>query len=220
MDSSKRPMTEAASVGDIFITVTGNKHVIRFEHMERMKDGAVLANSGHFDLEIDLKTLEERAQKRTMRPFFDEYVFESQIPALSHVEGSNVVSKACPLFVPLVEEGWAKKSATKRIAKHYLQSLKTQGLDALILGCTHYPFLHDVIQQVVGRRVKLIDPADVTAQAVILALQNNPDLYKLCHNNGQLTICLTDKTPQSTALAQQWLDLPNLETKLINLTEI
>ena len=66
------PMAEAASLGDIFITVTGNKAVIRKEHMEKMKDGAILANSGHFDVEIEVTYLEKNAKQR-IRPFLDEY---------------------------------------------------------------------------------------------------------------------------------------------------
>lgn len=71
-------MEDAASLGDIFITVTGNLHVIRYEHMEKMKDGAILANSGHFDNEIDLKTLESRAsRKRRVRHYLDEYLLKN-----------------------------------------------------------------------------------------------------------------------------------------------
>lgn len=68
------PMKEAAKRGDIFVTVTGNKHIIRKEHFKLMKDGTILANAGHFDNEIDLKSLEKIAKrKRRIRPFFDEY---------------------------------------------------------------------------------------------------------------------------------------------------
>lgn len=67
-------MEDAAGIGDIFCTLTGNKHVIRMEHMKKMKDGAILANSGHFDIEIDLKSLEGAAErKRRVRQFLDEY---------------------------------------------------------------------------------------------------------------------------------------------------
>jgi adenosylhomocysteinase len=67
-------MAEAAPQGDIFITVTGNKHVIRHEHFETMKDGAMVANSGHFDIEIDLKALASLASDiSTVRPFTQEY---------------------------------------------------------------------------------------------------------------------------------------------------
>ena len=68
------PMEKAAEIGDIFCTVTGNIHVIRREHFERMKDGAIVCNSGHFNVEIDIPALEKMAvEKRRVRPFVDEY---------------------------------------------------------------------------------------------------------------------------------------------------
>ena len=69
------PMEEAAKIGDIFVTVTGNKSVIREEHFRAMKDGAIVANSGHFNVEIDIPALERlSATKRTTREFVEEYV--------------------------------------------------------------------------------------------------------------------------------------------------
>ncbi len=68
------PISEAAPLGDLFITVSGDIHVITLKHMAQMKDGAVLANSGHFDVEIDLKALKRAAKKRTVRPNMDEYL--------------------------------------------------------------------------------------------------------------------------------------------------
>jgi len=66
---------DACKIGDIFCTLTGNKHVIRTEHIKQMKNGAILANSGHFDIEIDIKGLKEIASsERRVRPFLDEYV--------------------------------------------------------------------------------------------------------------------------------------------------
>jgi adenosylhomocysteinase len=68
------PMSDAAIVGDIFITVTGNKHVITYDHMKHMRKGAIVCNSGHFDNEIDLKTLEEVSTEiNEVRPFVKEY---------------------------------------------------------------------------------------------------------------------------------------------------
>jgi len=68
------PMTEAAKWGDVFVTVTGNKSVIRGEHFKLMKDGAVVANSGHFNVELDLPAIESMAvSKRQTREFVDEY---------------------------------------------------------------------------------------------------------------------------------------------------
>ncbi|MBI4150181.1 adenosylhomocysteinase [Candidatus Woesearchaeota archaeon] len=72
------PMSDIVSNGDIFITVTGNKHILRKEHFQAMKDGAILANSGHFDIEIDLKGLKELSEnQRRMRPFLDEYTLSN-----------------------------------------------------------------------------------------------------------------------------------------------
>lgn len=70
-------MAEASKIGEIFVTVTGDKSVIRWEHMKNMKDGAILANSGHFDVEIDIKSLEKQSrEKREIRPFMEEYVLK------------------------------------------------------------------------------------------------------------------------------------------------
>ncbi len=69
------PMEDAVPEGDLFCTITGNKHVVRLEHMKKMKNGAVLANSGHFDIEIDLASLRDASKsERRIRPFMDEFV--------------------------------------------------------------------------------------------------------------------------------------------------
>ena len=73
------PLNEAAPIGDIFVTVTGNKHIIRVEHMKRMKNGAMLANSGHFDNELQLEALDQASQsRRSVRPFMEEYILEGK----------------------------------------------------------------------------------------------------------------------------------------------
>jgi len=65
--------------------------------------------------------------------------------------------QSCPLFVPLVEEGWTDHRVTREIAAHYLKPLKSTGIDTLILGCTHYPLLKDVIRNTMGKDVVLVD---------------------------------------------------------------
>ena len=71
------PMNEAAKIGDVFITVTGNKSVIAHEHFEKMKDGAVVCNSGHFNVEIDIPALEKLSSgKENARPFVEEYTMK------------------------------------------------------------------------------------------------------------------------------------------------
>ena len=76
----------------------------------------------------------------------------------------KVFSLACPLFVPLAEESYIEKEATRLIAADYLKSLIDLDIDTLVLGCTHYPLLRKVIGEVMGDKVKLIDSAESTAK--------------------------------------------------------
>ncbi len=78
----------------------------------------------------------------------------------------KVTEKACPLFVPLAEEGWTNHKATKLIAEEYLTELKVSGIDTLILGCTHYPILKNIIQEIVGENVTLIDSGSAASSEV------------------------------------------------------
>jgi glutamate racemase len=75
----------------------------------------------------------------------------------------TVSSQSCPLFVPLVESGWLNGSVCRMITEQYLDPLKQQGMDALILGCTHYPLLKATIARVMGSKVQLIDSAQQVA---------------------------------------------------------
>ena len=79
---------------------------------------------------------------------------------------AEVMQTGCPLFVPLAEEGWTQESETFSIAAKYLAGIRAFAPDALVLGCTHYPILRDVIQQTVGENVKLIDSGEATAEEV------------------------------------------------------
>ena len=85
----------------------------------------------------------------------------------------TVIERACPLFVPLAEEGWVDSDVTRNIAAHYLSDLTKYGTDALgalVMGCTHYPILRKVIGRVVGEKVPLIDSGEATAREVELLL--------------------------------------------------
>jgi glutamate racemase len=82
----------------------------------------------------------------------------------------DVVSLACPLFVPLVEEGWLDDPIAEQVARRYLEPLLATGIDTLVLGCTHYPLLAAVLKRVVGEGVALIDSAESVAEEVALGL--------------------------------------------------
>ncbi|MGI8811752.1 MAG: glutamate racemase [Pyrinomonadaceae bacterium] len=79
---------------------------------------------------------------------------------------AEILQTACPLFVPLAEEGWTDETETFSIASKYLAAVNDFQPDALVLGCTHYPILKHVIQQTVGQNVKLIDSGEATAEEV------------------------------------------------------
>ena len=84
--------------------------------------------------------------------------------------GLSVEARECPLFVPLVEEGWLDHPATRLIASEYLQPLIASGVDTLVLGCTHYPLLRPLIAELMGEGVSLVDSAEETARSVALLL--------------------------------------------------
>jgi glutamate racemase len=83
----------------------------------------------------------------------------------------HVKGQACPLFVPLVEEGWFEKPVTFDVAKEYMSSLKKFGVDTLILGCTHYPLLKSVLTKAMGKSVVLVDSAQEVACEVVALLE-------------------------------------------------
>jgi glutamate racemase len=80
--------------------------------------------------------------------------------------GMTVIQRACPLFVPLVEEGWFDHPATELVAADYLRELREACVRSLVLGCTHYPLLKPLLQQVMGPEVRLIDSGQATAVAL------------------------------------------------------
>lgn len=88
----------------------------------------------------------------------------------------TVVSSACPLLVPLVEEGWLDRRETKMIVRRYLHPLKMKQIDTLVLGCTHYPLLRATIQAKIGKRVRVIDSAEAVATELQSFITDNPDI--------------------------------------------
>jgi len=85
----------------------------------------------------------------------------------------QVIEKACPLFVPLAEEGWANSDVARNVARDYLGAFTQTSLGALVLGCTHYPILRDVISETVGSEVTLIDSGAATARDVESLLESS-----------------------------------------------
>jgi glutamate racemase len=88
-----------------------------------------------------------------------------------HAPESRIHSQACALFVPLVEEGWLDHEVTRLTAKEYLRPLLTERIDTLVLGCTHYPLLKPLLQEVAGAEVRLVDSAEAMAEQAAAALE-------------------------------------------------
>ena len=97
----------------------------------------------------------------------------------------EVFAQACPLLVPLAEEGWLKRQETRRVVRHYLKPLKKEKIDTLVLACTHYPLLTRVISEIAGKGVTVVDPAQEVAAQINKYLQENPALAAEITKNGQ-----------------------------------
>ena len=93
---------------------------------------------------------------------------------------AEIYTRACPLLVPLVEEGWIENEIAERTVAFYLESLKQSGIDTLLLGCTHYPLLRRVFERVLGAGVRIVDSAGATAAAVHKRLTQ----LRLAHPRG------------------------------------
>jgi len=117
----------------------------------------------------------------------------------------KVFQNSAPLLVPLVEEGWLNKPETKMILKKYLLPLKTKQIDTLIMACTHYPFLRQMIQVKIGQRVKLIDPAEEVVLKIKQYLEQNSAVEKKLPRSDHHEFLVSDLTSRGQNLASQWL---------------
>jgi len=116
----------------------------------------------------------------------------------------QVFANACPLLVPLVEEGWFSAGETKRIVKKYVHPLRAKNVDTLILGCTHYPLLKQIFQQKMGNQTILIDSAEELAKSVVHYLDENPDSIKKLPKKKSV-FYVSDITSHFQYIAERWL---------------
>ena len=128
----------------------------------------------------------------------------------------DVYEKACPLFVPLAEEGWIKHKATIKIAEEYLQELKHLDIDTLVLGCTHYPILYEIIHKVMGDNVTLID----SGVAAALAVKDEIKKTELENNSGDNVVdefYVSDIPTTFKEIAELFLGRPIVDVNKVNL---
>ncbi len=163
-------------------------------------------NSGVFDRAI-------RVIQRTGNNKDKDKVVDVNIPAFmrKNVKSATkdlkikikIFSQAAPLLVPLAEEGYIDKPETTRIVKRYLMPLKLKSIDTLILGCTHYPILKEVIQAKV-KDVKVIDSASYVAKELKQYLSANTDLDRQLSKRREDRCFVSDLTPYSQEVAQRF----------------
>ncbi len=125
----------------------------------------------------------------------------------------RVSSRACPLLVPLIEEGLLDDAVTDQMIMRYLQPLLSDGIDTLVLGCTHYPLLTDAIARVVNRQIVLVDSAQNCARAVEDMLDRQ-SLRAAPSNRGELHVALTDAADNFLNVARDALQLSFGEIEL------
>lgn len=111
----------------------------------------------------------------------------------------RIISQACPLFVPLVEEGWEDHPVARTIASEYIAPLISEGIDTLVLGCTHYPILKPVLSSILGPGIQLVD----SAEAIVSILREN--ISSVDHEPGENLFYVSDNEPKFRQIAARIL---------------
>ena len=150
-----------------------------------------MTRNGHIGVIGTRATIKSGAYERAIRALDDKV---------------QVSARACPLFVPLIEEGWLESEITDRVVRQYLQPLVEDGIDTLVLGCTHYPLLREAIGRFLGDAVTLVDSAQNCAIAVSHLLEAE-SLRAAPGNDGTLSVALTDPPDAFLEVAREALHL-------------
>jgi glutamate racemase len=127
-----------------------------------------------------------------------------------------VLARACPLLVPLAEEGWTDGEVPRLVAERYLGDLRRSGVDTAVLGCTHYPLLAHTIGEVLGPQVTIVDSAEATANAAANLLESQGLLRESGPPPRHRTLC-TDVPDRFRAVAERFLGRPVGQVELVDL---
>ncbi len=128
----------------------------------------------------------------------------------------EVINRACPLFVPLAEEGWVDNEVARLTAETYLSGLRNEGVDTLVLGCTHYPILKDTISRIMGTGVHLVDSAEETARTVTSILRKS-GLIRPPSERGNHHYFVTDVPAGFIKVGNRFLDGSLEDVRQVNL---
>lgn len=130
--------------------------------------------------------------------------------------GAMVVARACPLFVPLIEEGWLDHRVTRQVAEEYLLELRNGALESLILGCTHYPLIAPLIADLMGPAVRLVDSGAEAARAVATLLAERGQLAEGAPSHR---FYVSDEPRNFTRIAQSFLGRELPPTTVVDQTD-
>ena len=123
-------------------------------------------------------------------------------------ENAEILEQACPLLVPMIEEGFHKRPEMKRILRYYLRPLKQAKVDVLINGCTHYQLLEQAITSIMGKRVTVLDSAQIVADSLADYLKRHPEMDAKLGKSSARSFLTTDKNNRFNDLASQFYGQP------------
>ena len=217
-----------------------SKQIIRFLKTQNVKAIVVACNTASAyaldeiekELEIPIigvvkpgaKVAAEATRNKKVGVIATAGTIQSRIYA-EYIEGIDkdirVIGKACPLFVPLVEEGLLEDPVTDEIATRYLNELKDLDIDTLILGCTHYPLIRSTLGRIMGEKVTLVNPAYETAVELRALLERegllNPSTNRLGTNQYQFFV--SDRADKFKSFANSIIKYGILSAKVIHIEE-
>jgi len=149
------------------------------------------------------------------RATVESKVYEQELHKLE--PGLKIYERACPLLVPLVEEGWVGKPETRMILKKYLRPFKSEKIDTLILGCTHYPFLKKDITRIMGKNCHILDAPGIVADKLVDYLERHPEIEKRLYRERGRAFYTTDDTERFKAFGEKFTGLRIAEVQAISL---
>ena len=217
-----------------------SKQIIRFLKTQNVKAIVVACNTAsayaldEIEKELDIpiigvvkpgaKVAAEATRNKKVGVIATAGTIQSRIYA-EYIEGIDkdirVIGKACPLFVPLVEEGLLEDPVTDEIATRYLNELKDLDIDTLILGCTHYPLIRSTVGRIMGEKVTLVNPAYETAVELRSLLERegllNPSTNRLGTNQYQFFV--SDGADKFKSFANSIIKYGILSAKVIQIEE-
>jgi glutamate racemase len=231
--SQKFPQESFCYLGDIARLPYGNKspetirkyglQILRFLKDQNVKALIIACNSastvflGENEFEnIPLLNVIEPGAEAALQASLDKHIavlgtsatirshaYEKTIKSLD--PQAQVIEEACPLLVPLVEEGFVQDPITQQVLERYLRNIKQKQIKTVILGCTHYPILKDDFRHVLGPSVKLVESGEVLAKRIVSLFQSGK-INPATALEREIRVCITDLTDHFERLAQKLMD--------------